>query len=157
LVAKYQAFCEEYEYETTYLMIFLVFFISLKGAVYGENSKKILHFGVKNKLCTICVANVKKPQHKKNLTHECFVNFGNGSSGSMEPLVAVEAVNSSKKEHNLIYSTFITDGDASTPAAITANGEYGCEIKHLKCSIHSMKAFKRLLFKVNINIIILDL
>ncbi|CAG9132575.1 unnamed protein product [Plutella xylostella] len=71
------------------------------GAIVGMYSKKVLHYGVKNKVCTICSRANKKALDPPD--HICFKNF-DGPSTAMEAAIITEGFKSSLDDHGLIYN-----------------------------------------------------
>ncbi|KYN13168.1 hypothetical protein ALC57_14644 [Trachymyrmex cornetzi] len=93
------------------------------GTICGARTDKVLHMSVRNKYCSICIKAEKL--NKEPAIHKCYKNWGRDcSSTSMETDTIVEGFKKSVKEHGVIYSTFIADGDSSVYRKITGRKLY---------------------------------
>ncbi len=76
------------------------------GIIVGKATGKLLHVGVRNKLCSACAQNIPKEKH------HCFKKW-EASSSEMETDAIVEGFIAAKKVHGVRYTTVIGDGDSS--------------------------------------------
>jgi hypothetical protein len=109
------------------------------GAIIGLKTGKVLHMQVKNKYCITCARSLTKNQPAPS--HECTRNHS-GSSSSMEQATIVEGFKTSIQERNLIYSTLIADGDASTYKKIIESRPYpNTQVQKIECSNHLLRNY----------------
>ncbi|XP_041968189.1 uncharacterized protein LOC121725361 [Aricia agestis] len=109
------------------------------GAIIGLKTGKVLHMQVKNKYCIICARSLTKSQPPPS--HECTRNHA-GSSSSMEQASIVEGFKTSVAKRNLIYSTLIADGDASTYKKILECRPYpNVQVQKIECSNHLLRNY----------------
>lgn len=109
------------------------------GAIVGIYSKKVLYYGVKNKICSICSrANSNKVQAPN---HTCFKNF-HGPSTAMEAVIITEGFKKSIENHGLIYNQYIADGDSSTYASIRNSRPYNdVTVGKIECKNHLLRNY----------------
>ena len=114
------------------------------GVVIGFYSKRLLHVGIRNKYCCICMAN---RQQESTLVpeHRCFMNWS-GSSTAMESDILVEAFRVAPAMHKLRYTKFIADGDSSTHSEIITKVSYGRIVEKIECANHACKCLKKRLY-----------
>lgn len=86
------------------------------GTVIGQNTGKVLDYGVKATKCRTCDAHEDPPPHN------CRRNF-RGSSKSMEPEIAVQCFNQATT-HGLKYKEYIGDEDATTESHVRNRVKY---------------------------------
>ncbi|CAH1105339.1 unnamed protein product [Psylliodes chrysocephalus] len=75
---------------------------ALSGAatIIRHRFGKVLYLGVKNKICSICLAN-------NQIEHKCYKNY-TGTSTGMESTILLEEF-----KHGIKYAKLISDGDSS--------------------------------------------
>ena len=107
------------------------------GIIIGQQTKKILYLGVRNKYCTICNTAIGGtiPQHT------CFRNWEESSS-AMETDIILKGFLQSEQQHGLRYIEFIGDGDSSVFPALVSGVPYGHYIKKLECANHAVKCYR---------------
>ncbi len=71
--------------------------------IVGKETGKLLHIGVRNKLCTACSRNILQDKH------ECFKNW-NASSSEMETDIIVDGFIKAEMVHGVRYTQFVGDG-----------------------------------------------
>ena len=115
--------------------------LSGSAAILGNETKKVLFVGVRNKYCACC-----DYYERKNLPckpHTCYKNFDrNASSTSMESDIIAEGFNTSVEMHGLIYKTLIADNDSSVYANIIHNkpyNDYNIEVDKIDCTNHLLR------------------
>ncbi|KAJ8726738.1 hypothetical protein PYW08_015135 [Mythimna loreyi] len=119
------------------------------GAIIGIFSKKVLYYGVKNKMCSICSrAQSKGVQQPK---HNCFKNF-QGPSTAMEAEIITEGFKKSLGDHGLIYNQYVADGDASTYASIRNARPYeDVTVGKVECKNHLLRNYCKGLLSISNN------
>lgn len=110
------------------------------AVIFGAYTKKILHIGIRNKLCYICsraqTQNVNPPDH------QCFKNW-NESAQSMEADIIVEGFLNCEYTHGIRYMRMIADGDSSVYAKIMQEVPiWGQHVKKLECANHACKCLR---------------
>ena len=74
------------------------------GVIFGQHTKKILHIGVRNRLCYICsqaqTKNIEPP------IHECYKNWEQNSQ-SMESDIMLEGFLAAESKHGVRYMRLI--------------------------------------------------
>lgn len=89
------------------------------GVIVGEETKKVLHVGIKNSQCSRCDRHARKLRLKPHLDpaknpvpeHICVKNWSKSqSSTSMEAKAIAEGFCESISKHKLIFETVIADG-----------------------------------------------
>lgn len=109
------------------------------GAIIGQHTGKVLHVGVRNKYCVICIRATNKNMSPNS--HNCTKNH-TGSSTTMEQAILVEGFQASVSSHNLIYSTLIADGDASSYKNILESRPYpNVPIQKIECTNHLLRNY----------------
>ena len=74
------------------------------GVIFGQQTKKLLHIGVRNRLCYICSqAQTKNIEPKE---HDCYKNW-NESSQSMESDIIVEGFLAAESKNGVRYMRLI--------------------------------------------------
>lgn len=96
------------------------------GTVIGQNTRKVLDYGIKTTRCRTCEAADAKGQEHPN-SHDCRKNH-TGSSKSMECEIAVECFNAAK-ERGMKYSSYVADEDTTTESHIKYRVDYSTEKK----------------------------
>ena len=116
------------------------------GIIIGQETGKLLHVGVRNKYCSVCVQAEKQdrePQH-----HDCHKNW-DGPSSSMETDILVEGFKEAESKYGLRYTTFIGDGDSSVHASLlTEVPVWGHTIRKVECANHAIKCYRGALEKL---------
>ncbi|KYN11117.1 hypothetical protein ALC57_16741 [Trachymyrmex cornetzi] len=109
------------------------------GTICGARTGKVLHMPGRNKYCSICIKAEKL--NKEPAIHKCYKNWGRDcSSTSMGADTIVEGFKKSVKEHGVIYSTFIADGDSSVyRKIIQANPYPDVFIEKIECRNHLLR------------------
>jgi hypothetical protein len=88
------------------------------GVIFGLKTQKLLHIGIRNKLCYIC--NRAATQNQEPVKHECFKNWEQ-SSQSMESDIILEGFQVCEKKYGVRYMQMIAVGDSSVYATIIKN------------------------------------
>jgi hypothetical protein len=99
------------------------------GVVIGFYSKKLLHLGIRNKYCSVCI----KYRNQGIISapdHTCFMNW-HGPSTGMESDILVDAFRIAPTMHRLRYARFVADGDSSTHSEIIAKVPYGRNVEKI--------------------------
>ena len=108
------------------------------GVIIGVETKKVLSVEVRQKFCLTCFKAAKL--NRKPRAHRCFKNWSyKKSSSSMETDCILKSFQKSVETHNLIYKTYIGDGDSGTYNALIKNdvyGKYGVRVGRLYCYNH---------------------
>ena len=108
------------------------------GVIIGVETKKVLSVEVRQKFCLTCFKATKL--NRKPRAHRCFKNWSyKKSSSSMETDCILKGFQKSVETHNLIYKTYIGDGDSATYKALLDNdvyGKYGVRVGRLYCYNH---------------------
>lgn len=109
------------------------------GTICGVRTGKVLHMSVRNKYCAVCVKAEKL--EKEPTKHKCYKNWGRDcSSTSMEADAIVEGFKTSIEKRQLIYSTYIADGDSSVyKKIIQANPYPNVFIEKIECRNHLLR------------------
>lgn len=112
--------------------------------IIGYETGKILWLEVKNMYCSICDTAMRA--NKEPREYECYKNWNRSdSSTSMESIAIGEGFLKSEEEHNLIYSTLISEGDSSVYNRIRQldpYAEYQIVVEKLECVKHLRRAFQ---------------
>lgn len=114
------------------------------AVIIGQETKKILFVGVRNKSCLACSRGVSLDKH------QCFKNW-NGSSGAMEADIVVEGFNKSEEMHGLHYLSIVADGDSSVLKRIRENVSYGSTVAKTECCNHLIKNYGKYLYRMKNN------
>lgn len=119
-------------------------YTSLAGVacIIGQQTKKLLYIGIKNKFCYICATGGSE--------HKCYRNYA-GSSTGMEQTIIVEGFNKSEEEYGIRYKYVVGDGDSSVYTRILENVSYGRYVIKLECANHVTRAFTSNLHKITKN------
>ena len=108
------------------------------GVIIGVETKKVLSVEIRQKYCLTCYKAAKLRRRAR--AHRCFKNWNyNKSSSSMETDCILKGFQKSVETHNLIYKTYIGDGDSATYNALLKNdvyGKYGVRVGRLYCYNH---------------------
>lgn len=112
------------------------------GAILGYQTKKVLDFATRCKICRKCNNGIPKNQH------DCRCNF-KGSAKSMEPDIAVQLVAHSEilQQANVTVAVLVGDDDSSTMAALHKDGA-GCNVAKWSDIIHCKKNVGNALYKL---------
>ena len=126
------------------------------GAAIDSTSGKVLDYGVTQRVCKKCCnwsdeRKVAFPEEYESfLEHHtnCTINF-TGTSQAMEGAIAVDLWSRSVKRNQLVYSTYIGDGDSSSFKRVVESDPYdGLEpIRKEECLGHLQKRVKKHLTK----------
>ena len=110
------------------------------GVIFGLYSKKLLHIGVKNRLCYICsVAENKNIDPKP---HDCFKNWTE-SAQAMESDIILEGFLNCESKYGVRYMYMIGDGDSSVYATIQQQVPvWGAHVTKIECANHSCKCLR---------------
>jgi len=116
------------------------------GVIFGARTSKLLHIGIRNKLCYICsraqTKNVVPPDH------ECFKNWDH-SSQSMETDIILEGFLECEKKYGVRYMRMISDGDSSVYANVIKNVPvWGGHVEKIECANHATKCLRSNLEKL---------
>ena len=112
------------------------------GVIVGYHTKKVLFYGVRNKVCRIC--RIAAKNEKVPRKHTCFKNWNTSrASTAMESDAIVEGFNTSVEKRGLVYSTLIADGDSSVYKKIIDADPYKRQIrvKKIECTNHLLRNF----------------
>lgn len=112
---------------------------SCVGIIRGEATKKVLHFKVMNKSCSIRGCNEGVP-------HKCFKNNAGPSNGMETEAVACgfdEAI-----KHHVKITNITTDGDCKTFQKAKEMCSYSAQLVKHDCANHAVKATGKRLRKV---------
>jgi len=116
------------------------------GVIFGAETKKLLHIGIRNKQCRVC--NLSANSNIPTKTHECFKNWTE-SSQSMEADIILEGFLKAEETHGLRYTRIIADGDSSVFSKLIQNVPiWGNKIKKLECANHTCKCIRSNLEKL---------
>lgn len=113
------------------------------AVIIGNETKKLLYLGVRNKYCSICtVASNKGIQPQK---HRCFKNW-DGSSSAMETDMLVEGFRAAEVMHGVHMTG---DDDSSVHATIQAQVPgWGMYVSKIECANHAIKCYRNRLEKI---------
>ena len=93
------------------------------GVIIGVETKKVLSVEVRQKFCLTCFIAAKR--NVKPCAHRCFKNWNyKKSSSGMETDCILKGFQKSVETHNLIYKTYIGDGDSATYKTLLDNDVY---------------------------------
>ena len=110
--------------------------------VIGQETRKLLHIGIRNKYCTACTQGIGQENHV------CFKNWGESSS-QMEPDIILEGFQQAERVHGVRYLRFVGDGDSSVYSALLQGVTgWGRHIKKLECANHACKCYRSALEKI---------
>jgi len=116
------------------------------GVIFGAETKKLLHIGVRNKHCLVC-----KVAESNNVTprqHKCFRNWYE-TSQAMESDVILEGFLNCESKHGVRYMRIIADGDSSTFSKLQEHiAVWGTDIRKLECANHTCKCVRSNLEKL---------
>ena len=73
--------------------------------VIGQETRKLLHIGIRNKYCTACTQGIAQENHV------CFKNRWESSS-QMKPDIILEGFQQAERVHGVRFLRFIGDGDS---------------------------------------------
>ena len=126
------------------------------GAAIDSTSGKVLDFGVMQRVCRKCSF---WPEERQTSFPEdyavfienhadCTINF-TGTSQAMEGAIAVDLWNRSIPRNQLVYSTYIGDGDSSSFKRVVESKPYGSRevVRKEECLGHVQKRLKKNLVK----------
>ena len=127
------------------------------GAAIDIVSNKVLDYMLYQRICRKCLfwpneRRISQPDDYATFFSEhqatCTANFS-GSSQSMEGSAAVEIWKRSVERHNLVYSTYVGDGDSSSFKNLLNSDPYGGveTIRNEECLGHVQKRLKKHLKK----------
>ena len=109
------------------------------AVIFGQNTRKLLFIGVRNKYCSICAT--CEHQARQPPQHRCFRNWS-GSSSAMESDILVEGFRASEVTHGVRYMRIIGDGDSSVMANLVQAVPYGPFIHKIECANHACKCYR---------------
>ena len=110
------------------------------GVIFGARTKKLLHIGIKNKLCYTCSR--ASTVNINPAPHECFKNW-DASSQSMESQIILEGFLECEKKYGVIYKNMIGDGDSSVYSNIVKNVPvWGPYVSKIECANHATKCLR---------------
>ena len=116
------------------------------GVIFGAETGKLLHIGVRNKHCYVCVR--AENQQREPRQHECFKNWRQ-SSQAMEADIIVEGFQQAEDKYGLRYMRLIADGDSSVYASIQEQVPvWGRHVKKMECANHACKCLRSKLEKL---------
>lgn len=109
---------------------------SLHGVVaaISADTGKVLDFEVESKFCHICARNL----HTDDNMSECKVTY-DGPSGGMECAGAVKIFGRSVETHQLMYTSYIGDGDTKAYISVRDSQPYKKAIEKRECVGHVQK------------------
>ena len=113
------------------------------GAMVGQETGKIVDYGIRSKDCRICTIWTRKDEIPPE--HECFKNFS-GSSRAMEADVAGEIVKRLEESGKVQVGILVMDEDSTTIARIRA--ELSREITKWSDIMHVKKHLQGALYKL---------
>ena len=130
------------------------------GAAIDIASNKVLDYVLYQRICRKCLSwpderRTSQPEDYAAFLSDhhtaCTANFS-GSSQSMEGSAAVEIWKRSVERHNLVYSTYVGDGDSSSFKNLVNSDPYGGveSIRKEECLGHVQKRLKKHLKKKSI-------
>jgi hypothetical protein len=110
------------------------------AVIFGLYSKKLLHIGIRNKLCYICSAAQNKNESPR--AHTCFKNWSD-SAQSMESDIILDGFQNCEKVHGVRYMKVIADGDSSVYSSIIQNvAGWGPYVQKIECANHACKCLR---------------
>lgn len=110
------------------------------GVIFGAETGKLLHIGVRNKHCVVC--NSAQRQNRCPPNHDCFKNWNN-SSQSMESDIILNGFLEAENEHGVRYMRVIADGDSSMYQTLLEKVPvWGTAIQKLECANHACKCLR---------------
>ena len=110
--------------------------------VIGQETRKLLHIGIRNEYCTACTQGIAQENHV------CFKNWGESSS-QMEPDIILEGFQQAERVHGVRYLRFVGDGDSSVYSTLLQGVTgWGRHIKKLECANHTCKCYRSALEKI---------
>ncbi|XP_075550913.1 uncharacterized protein LOC142584651 [Dermacentor variabilis] len=109
---------------------------SLHGVVaaISADTGKVLDFEVESKFCHMCARNL----HTDDNLNECKVTY-DGPSGGMESAGAVKIFGRSVEKHQLMYTSYIGDGDSKAYISVRDSHPYEKAIEKHECVAHVQK------------------
>ena len=112
------------------------------AVIFGKETGKLLHLGVRNKYCQACAQNVSKEKHR------CYKNWTRSSS-EMETDIILEGFKEAEQVHGVRYTRFVGDGDSSVHSTLLESVPgWGYAIKKLECANHCCKCYRGALEKL---------
>ena len=110
------------------------------GVIFGQHTGKLLHMGVRNRLCYICSAAENKKTDPQE--HRCFKNWTE-SAQAMESDIIVEGFQQCEAKYGIRYMKVIADGDSSVYSNIQQQVPvWGSYVKKVECANHSCKCLR---------------
>lgn len=107
------------------------------AVIIGEATKKILHLGIKNKFCIVCLRSINKNEIIP--AHNCAKNW-KSTSTSMESTIILEGFKNSVQMHGLRYVKLIGDGDSSITKKLSTERPYGStHVEKIECVNHLLR------------------
>ena len=127
------------------------------GAVIDSNSGKVLDYNLLQRVCKKCLAwpeerKTSEPEEYSSSCAErgavCTANFM-GTSQAMEGAIAIKLWKRSVAQNQLVYTTYIGDGDSSSYKKLVESNPYeGLEtVRKEECLGHVQKRLKKHLKK----------
>jgi len=108
--------------------------------IFGARTNKLLHIGIRNKLCYQCSR--AKTLGKDPAQHTCFKNWS-ASSQSMESNIILEGFLDCEQKYGVRYMRMIADGDSSTYSNIVKYVPiWGPYVEKMECSNHATKCLR---------------
>ncbi|CAN7994762.1 unnamed protein product, partial [Ixodes pacificus] len=109
---------------------------SLHGVVaaVSADTGKVLDFEVESKFCHMCARNL----HPDDNLSECKITY-DGPFGGMESAGAVKIFGRSVEKHQIMYTTYIGDGDSKAYIAVRDSQPYEKVIEKHECVGHVQK------------------
>ena len=127
------------------------------AAAIDSSTGKVLDYALYDRVCSLCS---KWDENRKQQNPDEFAEFWGkhhttctanykGSSQAMETSLAQEIWNMSITKHQLVYGTYIGDGDSSSFRNLTKSNPYNGEVlvKKEECLGHAQKRLKKHLLK----------
>ena len=109
--------------------------------IIGQQTKKLLHIGVRNKYCYLC-------SQKSEKVHTCFKNWDRDSQ-SMESDIILEGFRECEEKHGVRYMRVVGDGDSSVFARIREEiSIWGRFVQKEECANHVSKCYRSNLEKL---------
>ena len=129
------------------------------GAVIDSNSGKVLDYDLLQRVCKKCLAwpeerKTSEPEEYSSFCAEhgavCTANFM-GTSQAMEGAIAIKLWKRSVAQNQLVYTTYIGDGDSSSYKKLVESNPYeGLEtVRKEECLGHVQKRLKKHLKKAS--------
>ncbi|XP_057662428.1 uncharacterized protein LOC130897534 [Diorhabda carinulata] len=108
------------------------------GVIIGQETKKVLFLGIRNKYCCLCARAENKEEQP--IAHMCFKNWSGPSTG-MESNIIFEGFKQSIEMHGVKYLCLVGDGDSSVTKKLADARPYDTPVSKIECRNHLLRNY----------------